>query len=112
MPPNCGAAGDELLATAAGADRVVRDGRVGVGVLEAGDPRRLRGFLRARTGAGEVAGDGGSAAAAGAASPLCGRGILSLAAPHAVTPSANVATTAANIGYEPIDSHRPFLLCS
>src|SRR5262249_29461899 len=57
------AAGDELVAAAARPDRVVRDRGAGVLILELGGPGLLRGLLRARAGAGQVARDAGRAAA-------------------------------------------------
>ena len=62
-----GAAGDELLAAAAGADRVVGDRDVRALVLDPGDPGFLGRLLGARAGAGDLARERGVAAAAVAA---------------------------------------------
>jgi hypothetical protein len=68
------AAGDELLATAPGADRVVVDHDVGVGLLEAGAPGALGGLLRAGAAAAQ------GAAQAALVAPGSGAGFVAGAA--------------------------------
>ena len=96
------AAGDELFATAAGADRVVGDRRAAVGVLEFGDPGFLRRLLRAGAGAGDFAGDFGRSdfAATGFAAFAAAAARAVVAAPaggHAEREHAADANTASHL---------------
>ena len=70
------ATGDEGLTTGAGARRVVVDGHVGVGGLEAGDPGLLGGLLRRGAGGVERAGErrGGLGRCGGCILVCCARG--------------------------------------